>query len=280
MDGCPRLLPFLTGTRVWLTWFSFTNRSLLQLPLSAGWYSRAEHWITELPSQFSYDCRIMAHLRLNWTLESQSVSQSVKVRVTLRLAVYHQSVRLGGKPLETHDQIFYFTTDYLRLQSLCNILSDERTGLSFTIAADPRQSNHSQVQVPRDSVSDSRLPQPGGPCLRIYIPPEQSVPVIPSGTGFLLRRLLRLAGLRWRYSTPPPHRESLATKKLWPEVSEVMDTVIKSVNYMKTRPLKSRNFAASCEEMGGTVGRSCFTVILVGCQDETLWLLLSSCEKE
>jgi hypothetical protein len=31
-----------------------------------------------------------------------------KVRVTLRLAVYRQSVLLGAKPLETHDQRFLF----------------------------------------------------------------------------------------------------------------------------------------------------------------------------
>jgi hypothetical protein len=31
----------------------------------------------------------------------------VKVRVTLRLAVYRQSVGLGVTPLETHDQIFF-----------------------------------------------------------------------------------------------------------------------------------------------------------------------------
>jgi hypothetical protein len=42
-------------------------------------------------------------------------------------------------------------------------LSDERTGLLFTIAAGPRQRSHSRVRVPLDSrpyftVSDSRLP--------------------------------------------------------------------------------------------------------------------------
>jgi hypothetical protein len=42
-------------------------------------------------------------------------------------------------------------------------LSDERTGLSFTIAAGPRQRSHSRVRVSWDSrpyftVSDSRLP--------------------------------------------------------------------------------------------------------------------------
>jgi hypothetical protein len=37
----------------------------------------------------------------------------VKIRVTLRLAVYRQSVPLGAKPLETHDQRF-FSTEPLR----------------------------------------------------------------------------------------------------------------------------------------------------------------------
>jgi hypothetical protein len=66
------------------------------------------------------------------------------------------------------------------------------TCLSFTIVVGPRRHSHYQVRVPRDSwpyfiVSDPRLPQPGGP-------------VILPGTGFPFRRLLRLAGLRWRYS--------------------------------------------------------------------------------
>jgi hypothetical protein len=91
-------------------------------------------------------------------------------------------------------------------------LSDERTGLPFTVAADPRQRSHSRVRVPGDSwpyftVSGSRLPQPGGPGPCIYIPPEEGGPVITPGTGFPFRHLLRLAGIRWRYSTPPPHGE-------------------------------------------------------------------------
>jgi hypothetical protein len=48
-------------------------------------------------------------------------------------------------------------------------------------------------------------PQPGGQGPRIYIPQEQGGPVIPPGTGFTFRRLLRLAGLRWRYWNPPAH---------------------------------------------------------------------------
>jgi hypothetical protein len=91
-------------------------------------------------------------------------------------------------------------------------LCHERTGLSFTTAAGPRQRNHSQVWDPPGpwpyfSVSDLILPQPGGPGHRMYISQEQSGPVIPPGTGFPFSRVLRLAGLWWRYSNPPPRGE-------------------------------------------------------------------------
>jgi hypothetical protein len=83
-------------------------------------------------------------------------------------------------------------------------------GLSFTIATGPRQRRHSQVRVQRNSwpyftASISRLPQPGGPGPCIYIAQEQGGPVIPPSTEFSFRCLLPLPGLRWRYSTPPPH---------------------------------------------------------------------------
>jgi hypothetical protein len=42
-------------------------------------------------------------------------------------------------------------------------------------------------------LSHLRLPQHRGTCSSIYIPQEQGDPVIPPGTGFPLRRLLRLA---------------------------------------------------------------------------------------
>jgi hypothetical protein len=76
-------------------------------------------------------------------------------------------------------------------------LSDERMGLSFTIDAGPSQRSHSWVRVPWDSrpyftVSDSRLPFSSPSTTR-----RATVEVFP------FRRLLRLAGLRWRYSIPP-----------------------------------------------------------------------------
>jgi hypothetical protein len=46
------------------------------------------------------------------------------------------------------------------------------------------------------------------------------------------------------------HRESLATTELFPGLSEVMDTVLRTVNCVKASPLKSTVFAKLCEEMG------------------------------
>jgi hypothetical protein len=53
---------------------------------------------------------------------------------------------------------------------------------------------------------------PGGPGSHFYIPQEQGRPVIPPGTGFPFRRLLRLGGIRWRYLNPLP-RGSLGSLK-------------------------------------------------------------------
>jgi hypothetical protein len=103
---------------------------------------------------------------------------------------------------------------------LWSVHYDDRTGLSFTISAGSRQRSHSQIRVQQYSspyvpVSDSRLPQPGGPGPLIYIPQEQGGPVIPPGTGVPLHRLLGLAGLRWSYSNPPPHgRNDYSQSKL------------------------------------------------------------------
>jgi hypothetical protein len=71
------------------------------------------------------------------------------------------------------------TTRFYYCQSVAGLLmwsalSDERTGLSFTIAAGPCQSSHFRVRVPWDS----RLPFSSPPTTR---------------------------RVRWRYSTPPPH---------------------------------------------------------------------------
>jgi hypothetical protein len=74
---------------------------------------------------------------------------------------------------------------------------------------DPCRPTHSLSRLSHILLSHLRFPQPGGPGPRIYIPQEQVCPIIPPGTGFPFRSLLRLAGLRWRYSNQPPHGQSL-----------------------------------------------------------------------
>jgi hypothetical protein len=50
-----------------------------------------------------------------WWIGLYSRIVCVRVRVTSRLAVYHQTVRLGDNPLETHDHNFYFPIEHLLL---------------------------------------------------------------------------------------------------------------------------------------------------------------------
>jgi hypothetical protein len=78
----------------------------------------------------------------------------VKVKVLLRMTV-SQSVSRGSWP-----DVYYCLT--ITVLFLWGALSDERTGLPFLLAADPRQRSLSRVRVPRDSwpyftVSDMRL---------------------------------------------------------------------------------------------------------------------------
>jgi hypothetical protein len=93
-------------------------------------------------------CRLLWLAGLQWRYSTPPPHRIDRVRVTLRLAVYRWSVRLGAEPLETHDQNF-LSSENLRSESLCNILSAESMSLSFKIVAGPRQHIHSQVRVDR-----------------------------------------------------------------------------------------------------------------------------------
>jgi hypothetical protein len=110
-------------------------------------------------------------------IQNQSRSQ-----VTSRRAVYHQSVRGGDKPLEYHNQNLFsqlnncghnpYITSSLTRGCVCHF----QLLLVLASAVIPG----SESRGTRDDILLSRI------------------------RDFLFCRLLRLAGLRWRYSTPPP----------------------------------------------------------------------------
>jgi hypothetical protein len=102
-------------------------------------------------------------------------------------------------------RVCYFVAPSLTRGRVCNLLVQLLLGLARAVTLGPKSSRtHDHILL-----SHLRLPQPGGPSPRIYILQEQGVTVIPPGTGFPFCHLLRLAGQRWRYSNPPPHRVTI-----------------------------------------------------------------------
>jgi hypothetical protein len=90
---------------------------------------------------------------------------------------------------------FYYCQTVMSLL-MWGALSDKRTGLSFTIAAGARQRSLSLVRFPWDS-------------RQILLSQIRDFP---------FRRLLRLAGSRWRYSIPPSHGRLKVRVMLGPTV--------------------------------------------------------------
>jgi hypothetical protein len=83
----------------------------------------------------------------------------------------------------------------------CGAPSLTRGRVCRLLATGPRHSRHSRILLPYFNVSDSRLRQHE----KRPMTQEQGGPVIPPENWVPFRRLLRLAGLRWRYSNLPPH---------------------------------------------------------------------------
>jgi hypothetical protein len=126
------------------------------------------------------------------------VKVRVRVRVTLRLVVYRQSVRLGVKTLETQGQNFLFqlntcghspyVTSSLPRGWVCRLQLLLYLARAFILRFASRRT-HDHILL--SQIRDSPNLEPRSP----YIHQEQGGTVIPLGTGFLFRRLLRLAGL-------------------------------------------------------------------------------------
>jgi hypothetical protein len=132
-----------------------------------------------------------------------------KVRLTLRLAVYRQSFRLGAKSLETLDQGFFFELNirsngpYVTSSLMRGWVCRLQLLLAFASAVILRsESRGTHDHILLSQIRDFPNLEDQVP---LFISPRNRVARLYSGTGFSFRCLLRLAGPRWRYSNPPPH---------------------------------------------------------------------------
>jgi hypothetical protein len=151
------------------TCYNSSHITIFDRTLSTSDHTSLLHYSVVL-LHFSSDLRLTTFLSLSLSLMSRpTVSRPVC------LGIKH--------PSGAYDQIFISVLTVASLL-MWGALSDKRTGLSFTIAADPRQRSHYRVRVPWDLD-------------HILLSQIRDFP--------FRRRLLQLAGLRWRYSTPPPH---------------------------------------------------------------------------
>ena len=65
-----------------------------------------------------------------------------------------------------------------------------------------------------------------------------------------LRALVQGVAVNAKWTHCLIHREALASQKLSGDLNEVLEVVVKTVNFIKTRPLKARLFQRLCDELG------------------------------
>jgi hypothetical protein len=179
----------------YLLWFK--NDSLFVLyKISSNWIHRVgkmepQRIPTQLMDYTPRGTRTFGHPNNQPTLQMNKVR---RFEVTLRLTV-SQSVCLGIEYSRgTCDQILFPVG--MLLSEICSLISVGRPLWredGSAICSVITQWSESLRTWNHTLLSRLRLPQPGGPGSRINIPQEQGGPVIPPGTGFPLRRLLRLA---------------------------------------------------------------------------------------
>jgi hypothetical protein len=170
----------------------------------------------------------------------QSDHAEVEVEVKLRPTV-NRPVRLGVKhPSGTRDQFFFLLEIFFRQLRVCYFVAPSLTRgwvcnlllLLVLASAVPLGSEPRGTQTHILLSQFLRLPQPRGPGPRNYIPQEQGGPDIPPGIWFPFRRLLRLAGLRWRYSVPPPH--GIASRKTRSSVLILLQRLLSNVRCLQS----------------------------------------------
>jgi hypothetical protein len=152
---------------------------------------------------------------LIWDFPSLVVEVEVKLRSTVSLA----SPSWCQAPVIKQLRVCYFLAPSLTRGRVCNLLlllsstAQSRSGLSpagvKTIFYCPNSWDSPSLEKQffpfTSSVTTRRATTEGVPGSRIYIPKGQGRPVISPSTWFPFFHLLRLTGLRWMYSNPPPH---------------------------------------------------------------------------
>jgi hypothetical protein len=121
-----------------------------------------------------------------WTLDT------LETQLSSRSELYYDRRSVGQSVLVSSPHLGLMTR-YLLLLDSCGFVDMRRPlwwedgSVDYNCCC-LRQRSHSQERVPWGSwphftVSNLRLPKPGGPGPCIYIPQEQGDPVIPPGTG-------------------------------------------------------------------------------------------------
>jgi hypothetical protein len=135
---------------------------------TSSWLLTAVRLTTLVPMLLTTVLRLTSLLttpvRLNWT-RSQSQSQSYVTSDGQSASLSWNKARVRGLRPD------FYCCQTVACLLMWSALSDERTGLSFTITTGPRQRSHFRVWVPWDSwsyftVSDSRLPFSSPPTTR------------------------------------------------------------------------------------------------------------------
>jgi hypothetical protein len=154
---------------------------------------------------------INLHSQTSWNMNTFHVSNTIrhnrlqmvvsKVWVTLRLTV-SQPVTMSWcwAHSATCDRILLpvgrlLSDNCILVSAGCPVWRENESAVCSAItqwSESSRTHNHTLLSHLRPPIWRARFTYP------------PRCPVIPPGTGFFLRRLLRLAGLRWRYSNPPP----------------------------------------------------------------------------
>jgi hypothetical protein len=156
-------------------------------------------------------CLLHVYVRTSISKLDFFLDKKLKLKLSYDRRSVGQSILVSGSHLEPMTRFFFFSVRQLRVSWhgtpsltrwwVCNLLAQLLLGLARAVTLGCKSRRFTTIFYCLIWDSSNLEGQ-----ISVFIfPQEQGGSVIPPGTGFPFRRLLRLAGLRWRYSNPPPH---------------------------------------------------------------------------